>query len=82
MAWDGDHLTLRSGVPSVAGQTVPRFARDEIEALGEQFRKDVKRTEDATGRDLRSWFSLPDFELFEQKFAALQDRAVQTTSAE
>jgi hypothetical protein len=81
MAWDGDFLTLRSGVASVAGQTVPRFARSEIEALGEQFRKDVKRTEEATGRKLASWHDLPDFELFEQKFAALQDRAAKVDSA-
>ena len=76
MAWDGDFLTLRSGVASVAGQTVPRFARAEIEALGEQFLRDIKRTQQATGRDLSAWCSLPDFELFEQKFAARQDRSV------
>jgi len=76
MAWDGDYLTLRSGKPSVEGQAVPRFERSQVEALGLQFDKDVKRTQDFTDRDLSAWRVLPNFELVEKKFAALQDRPV------
>jgi hypothetical protein len=66
MVWQGDELTI-SSAPG-AGQTSPRFRREEVEALSALYRDDVKRTMDILDRDLSAWLKLPDFGQINQKF--------------
>jgi len=66
LVWEGDDLALAAPPPE--GQAVPRFARQDLEALTRAFATDIAATEKLTGRDLTPWRQLPDFGQIGDKF--------------